>query len=90
MENQIISELFAQYGRGYKLGSTDKETTDCVQILRNSQFSKLVSNNLTDFSVRVQILFWMKLGRVADVIDRKDFSNISKYKPTKDKLYILL
>lgn len=89
-ENSIIGELYAQYGRSYKLGGTDSATTDCVQILRNSPtFREFTESNPTRyFSEGSDLVLDERLGRVADTVDRADFGRLTQYKPTKDKMYV--
>lgn len=84
-ENQILSEIFEQYGHGYKLGSTDKQTTDCVQVLRNSKTFDAMAHFFSDGA---DLILDENFGRVADVVDRENFTDLAKYKPTKDKMYV--
>lgn len=88
--NVVMTELYAQLGKKYVLGGHSETTTDCVQILRGSKhFRGLVDNNpVRYFSEGSDMVLHENLGKVANVVDRKNFSDLSRYKPTKDKIYI--
>lgn len=90
-ENKLMRELYAQYGKKYQLSAGGAETTDCVQILRQSPtFRQLADKNPTRFfSEGSDLVLDESFGHVVDIVDRKDFDRLSAYKPSKGKIYIL-
>jgi|GEM_PF-2013715 len=89
-ENVVMKELYVQLGKKYVLGGNSETTTDCVQILRSSKhFKDLVdSNPLRFFSEGSDLVLHENLGKVRDVVDRKNFADLNRYRPTKDKMYV--
>ncbi|MBI5412880.1 glucosaminidase domain-containing protein [Candidatus Peregrinibacteria bacterium] len=89
-ENQLMRELYAQYGKKYQLSAGGNETTDCVRILRQSlTFRQLADQNPTRFfSEGSDLVLDESFGHVVDIVDRRDFGRLSNYKPSKGKVYI--
>lgn len=88
--NPVMREIYAQFGKKYVLGGHSESTTDCVQVLRGSEhFRKLVDNNpIRYFSEGSDLVLHENLGKVLNVVDRKNFSQLSQYRPTADKIYV--